>query len=66
MVNGIRTIYSHKLNKGIGSKFRVGSRVRHETPVEGQTHQPKRCEYSNEDEDNNPNTLSEENYLASS
>ena len=29
-------------------------------------HQPKRCEYNNEDKDNCPNTLSNESYQASS
>ena len=36
MVNGIRTLYPHGLNKGYGSKFCVGSQVHHEAPEEGQ------------------------------
>ena len=40
--------------------FRVGSRVRQETPEEGRrTHQPKRYEYNNKDEDNSPKTLND-------
>ena len=51
MVNGIRTSDSRELNKGRGSKFHVGSRVRHEWPEEGQrTYQSKRCECNNTDE----------------
>ena len=30
MVNGIRIIYHRGLNKGFGSKFRIGSKVRQE------------------------------------
>ena len=46
MVNGIRTIYPRGLNKRLGLKFRVGSRVLHETPEEGRrTYRLKRCEY---------------------
>ena len=45
MVNGIKTIYPHGLNKGFGSKFRVGLRIHHDTPDEGYSmHLPKRCE----------------------
>ena len=62
MVNGIRTSDPRGLNKGRGSKFRVGSRVRQETPEEGRwTHQPKRCENNNKDEDNSPKTLNDKN-----
>ena len=44
------------------SRFCVGSRVRDETPEEGLlTYRPKRCEYNNEDEVNNPNILSDKN-----
>ena len=44
MANGIRTGDPHGFNKGRGSKFREGSRVR-QPPEEGQrTYQPKRCE----------------------
>ena len=53
------------LNKGRGSKFRVGSRVRQVTPEEGRrTHQPKRCEYNNKDEDNSQKTLNDKNHHA--
>ena len=67
MVNGIRTIYPSELNEGFGSKFHVGSRVRHETPDEGRRmHWLKRCKYNDKDEDNSPNTLDDKNYQASS
>ena len=59
MVNPIRASDLRGLNKGRGSKFRVGSRVRQETPEEGRrTHRPKRGEYENKDEGNSPKTLS--------
>ena len=45
MVDGIRMIYLCGLSKGFGSKFCVGSRLRHETLNEGRrTHRPERCE----------------------
>ena len=67
MVNEIRTIYARELNKGIGSMFRVSSRVRQDTPEEGwRTHRPKRCEYTNKIEDNSPNTLNNKSHQASS
>ena len=48
------------LNKGLSSRFRVGSRVKHETPEEGwRTYRPKRCEYYNGDEDISPNILND-------
>ena len=60
MVNGIRTIYFRRLNKGFGSEFRVGSQDVYETTEESQRmHQPKPCEYNNKDEDNSPNKLNE-------
>ena len=59
-VNRIRKIYPLGLNKDFGSKFHVGSQVRHETPEESQrTHQLKHCEYNNKDEDNSLNTLND-------
>ena len=37
----------------VSAKFRVGSRVRLETPAESQmTHRPKPCEYCYKDENN--------------
>ena len=49
MVNGIGTSDPCGLNKVLGSKFRVGSRVR-QKPEEGRrTYRPKRYEYKNED-----------------
>ena len=52
MVNGIRASDPRGLNKGRGSKFRVGFRVR-QTPEEGRrTYRPKRCEYNNKNEEN--------------
>ena len=60
MVSGIRMIYTRGFNKK-SLKFRVCSRVWHETPEEGRRiHKPKHCEYNNED--NSPNTLSDKNY----
>ena len=57
MVNGIRTMYPRGFNKVFGSKFRVSSRVRQEKPEEDRrTHQPKCCEYNNQDKDNSSNT----------
>ena len=65
MVNGIRVIDPRGLNKECGSKFRVGSRVRPETPEEGRrTHRPERCEYNNKDEDSSPKTLNDKNHHA--
>ena len=63
MVNRIRTSSHHGLNKGHGSKFRVGSRVR-QTPEEGwNTYRSKHCEYKNKDEDNSPKILNYKNML---
>ena len=64
MANGIRTGDPRGLNKGRGSKFRVGSRIR-QTPEEGRrTYRPKRCGNNNKDEDNSPKTLNDKNRLA--
>ena len=58
MFNGIRASEPRELNKGRGSKFCICSRVRQETPEDGQRrHQLKLCEYKNKDEDNIPKTL---------
>ena len=59
MANGIGANDPRELNKGGGLKFRVGSRVREETPEEGRrTYRTKRCEYNyNKDEDNRPKNL---------
>ena len=66
MVNGIRARDLRGLNKRRGSKFRVDSGVRQETPKEGQrAYWPKR-EYSNEDEDNSPKNLNDKYHQASS
>ena len=44
-----------------GSKFCVGSWVLHETPEKSQrTHRSKRFKYNYEDENNSPNTLSDD------
>ena len=49
-------------NKGFSSRFCVGSRVRHETPEEGQrTYRSKLCDYNNKDEVKNPNILNDNN-----
>ena len=48
------------------SKFSMGTRVQHGTPEEDRRmHRLKRYEYSNEDEDKNPNILSDKNYRGS-
>ena len=65
IVNGIRASDPRGLNKGRGSKFRVGSQVRQETPEEGwKTYRPKRCEYNNKGEDCNPKPLNDKNHQA--
>ncbi len=65
MVNGIRASDPRGLNKGHGLKFHVGSRVRQETPEEGQRmHRPKRCEYNNNDEDSGVKSLNDSNNRA--
>ena len=67
MVNGIRTIYFHGLDKGLGSRFCVGFGVRLKTPEDSRRmHWTKHYEYNNEDEDISPNTLNDKNYPASS
>ena len=69
MVSGMRTRYPRGLNKGLGSKFRDGSRlqkgscVRQEIPEEGRrAHRPKRCRDNNEDEVNSPNNTNNTNF----
>ena len=60
MVNEIRSIKLRELNKRFSSVFCVGSLFQHETPKEGwRTYRLKRCDNSNEDEDNSPNNLSD-------
>ena len=62
MVYGIRASDSRGLNKGRGSKFRGGSRIRHEISEEGQRiYRPKRCEYNNKDKVICPKTLNDKN-----
>ena len=64
MVNRIRTVYPCGSNKEFSSRFCVGSRIRHETPEEGRrTYRPKR-DYTNKDEVNSLNILSNNNYQA--
>ena len=59
MVNEIRTSDPSEFNKGRGSNFRVGSRVR-QTPEEGRrTYWPKRGRSKNKDEDNSPKNLND-------
>ena len=70
----MRTGYPHGLNKGLGSKFRdgsrfrqEGSRVRQEIPEEDRrAHRPKRCTDNNEDDDNSLNNADNTNHQASS
>ena len=58
MVNAIKTTYLHGLKKGFSSKFYNASRFPYETLIEGRrTHQLKRREHYNEDEDGPPITL---------
>ena len=67
MVNRIRASDPRGLNKGRGSKFPVGFRIRQETPEEGRrTYRQKNCEYNNKDKYNSPKTLNDKNYEASS
>ena len=76
MLSGMITGYPRGLNKGLGSKFRdgsrfrqegsrvrkEGSRVRQEIPEEGRrAYRLKRCTDSNEDEDNSPNNADNTN-----
>ena len=61
MVIGVEAGFPLELNKGPSSKFRLGSKVRQETPEEGwRTHQPKRFEYSHKDDDNSLKNLTDE------
>ena len=54
----------HRLNKGRGSKFHLGSQVRQETPEKGQrTYRPKSWGYNNKDEDSSLKTLNDKNYV---
>ena len=67
MINWIRTIYPHGLNKGFSSKFYVGSWVQQETLEAGlRMHLLKYCEYNNKAEDNNLNTVNDKEYPATS
>ena len=63
MVNRIRTVYPHGLNKSYRSKFCVGSKVQYETPEESwRTYWPKCSEY-NKKEVNSLNILQEKLFL---
>ena len=59
---GIRTSDPHGLNKGCGSKFHVGSRVR-QLDEGWRTYWLKCCGYNNKDGDNSPKTLNDEKRL---
>ena len=61
MFNRIKaSTHPRGLNKGLSSRFCVGTRLRHETLEEGQRiYRPKRCEYNNKDEVRSPNILSD-------
>ena len=64
MVNGIRASDLRGLNKRRGSRFHVGSRVRQETPEEGQrTYRLKYREYNHKNEDNSPKILNDKNKI---
>ena len=63
MINGIRTNDPRGLNKWLGLKSRVGSKVQ-QTPEEGRrTYQRKYCEYNNKDEDNSLKTLNDKKHF---
>ena len=63
MVNGIRASDPHGLNKGQGSKFRVGSRVLQVTPEEcRKTHWSKHCEYNDKNQNISPKALDYKNH----
>ena len=70
----MRTGYPCGLNKGLGSKFHDGSRLRlegsqvqQETPEEGwRAHHPKCSVYNNKDEENRPKNPNNPNHQASS
>ena len=74
MGSGMRTGYPRGQNKGLGSKFRdgsrvrkEGSRVRQEIPEEGRrAYRPKRCIDNNEGEYNSPNNADNTSPQASS
>ena len=55
MANEIRASQPRRLNKGRGSKFRVGSRVQQETPEDGWRIYRLKCyEHNNKDKDIRP------------
>ena len=58
MVNRIQTIYPRGLNKGFCLKFCEGFQVWPEMPEKDwKMHQPKHCEFYDEDEDNSSNKI---------
>ena len=66
MVNRIGTVDSYRLNKGFGSSFCVGSRVRHDTTEEArETYRPKCWEYNTKVDVDSLNILNNNNYQAS-
>lgn len=63
MGSGMRTFYSHTLNKGFSSEFLVGYLDQH-TPYEGQQAQRlKHCDNKKKDEGNSPHVSSENKVL---
>ena len=66
MANGIRTGDPGGFNKGCSSKFHVGTQVQQITEEGRWTYHPKCCGNNNKNEDNNPKTLNDKNYEASS
>ena len=60
MVNESK-IYHHRLNKGFGSKFCEGFRVRNKHLKKSEERIGQLCEYNNKDEDNSLNTLNDKN-----
>ena len=66
IVNRIGTIYPCGSNKELSLRFCVGFQVWHKTPEEGQSsYRLKHYVYSNKDDVNSPNILTNNNYQAS-
>ena len=65
LLNRIKTIYLHGLNKGFSSKLCIGSHVQQETPEQvRRMHLPKCCQYVNDDEVSSLNIVHNKNHQA--
>ena len=62
MVNRIKTIYSHRLNKGFGSKFYEDSQIQQKTFEEDCRAHWLKYAYNSKDEGNSLNTLNNINF----